>query len=543
MSNRKLILSFGAAAMFLSACDTDKLTRANENPNDPTNAPSAALFTNSARLAAARWIDGVGGTRYGFLPQHLAQAQYPDDDQYLSARLGAAATAGLFNGSYNAELQDLALIIDRGQTASDAGLWGPAQVLSSWEFGVLTDVYGDVPYSQAFDPAVLTPVYDPQATIYTGIFADLNAASDALATASNSLGSGDPIYGGDPASWRKFANSLRLRHALRLANVAGEAARINTEISAAIADGGVAGMIDENAENARLVWPGDGIYDSPWANNFKTRDDHRISTRLLTIMEELNDPRITVYAMPAEVVVPEVVVGGVQRTQNWCPAFAGGACYVGLQNALTQATASPLLANTSRPGSIFYPGVTSYGTFGGLGTKFPSYFMTAAETYFNLAEASQRGFGGLTAATAATYYNLGITRSMEMWGMTSAQITAYLATPGVVYTPGNAGLIQIATQKWLALYTDPIQAWAEVRRTCQPARVEPGPNARTNFNIIPRRFQYSNTEQAVNGTNRTAAITTLNPATDDLRSRFYWDNATGWAASPTYVAGCTDKTS
>src|SRR5687768_4915366 len=101
MSNRKLILSFGAAAMLLSACDTDKLTRANENPNDPTDAPSTALFTNSARLAAARWIDGVGGTRYGFLPQHLAQAQYPDDDQYLSARLGAAATAGLFNGSYN----------------------------------------------------------------------------------------------------------------------------------------------------------------------------------------------------------------------------------------------------------------------------------------------------------------------------------------------------------------------------------------------------------------------------------------------------------
>jgi hypothetical protein len=543
MSNRKLILSFGAAAMLLSACDTDKLTRANENPNDPTDAPSTALFTNAARLSAARWLDGVGGTRYGFLPQHLAQAQYPDDDAYLSARLGAAATSGLFNGAYNSELQDLALIMGRGRTANDAGLWAPAQVLSSWGFGVLTDVYGDVPYSEAFDPAVLTPVYDPQASIYTGLFTTLNEASDALAGASNSLGSGDPIYGGDPALWRQFANSLRLRHALRLTNVAAEAGRVNTEIAAALADGGVAGMIDVNAENARLVWPGDGIYDNPWANNFKTRDDHRISTRLLTIMEELNDPRITVYAMPAEVVIPEVLVGTQKRTENWCPTFAGGACYVGLTNALTQATASPLLANTSRPGAIFYPGVTTYGTFGGQGGRFPSYFATAAETYFNLAEAAQRGFGGLNATQAAGFYINGITRSMEMWGMTSAQITAYLAQPAVVYTPGNAGLIQIATQKWLALYTDPIQAWSDVRRTCQPARVEPGPNARANYNIIPRRLQYSTTEGAVNSTNRATAVTTLSPATDDLRSRFYWDNLTGWQTSPTYVAGCTDKTS
>jgi hypothetical protein len=185
MTNRKLFLSLGAAlSLFATACDPDKVTEANNNPNDPTDAPSSALFTNAARLAAARWLDGVGGTRYGFLPQHLAQVQYPDDDQYLAARLGASATSGLFNGSYNAELQDLDVVIARGLAANDAGTYAPAQILSSWEFGVLTDVFGDVPYSEAFDPAVLRPAYDPQATIYTGLFATLNSASDALATAS-----------------------------------------------------------------------------------------------------------------------------------------------------------------------------------------------------------------------------------------------------------------------------------------------------------------------------------------------------------------------
>lgn len=537
MSNRNLFRSLGAAlALSATACDADKITDANNNPNDPTDAPSSALFTNAARLGAARWLDGVGGIRYGFLPQHLAQVQYPDDDQYLSARLGAAATsAGLFNNSYNSELQDLKLIIDRGMTANQAGLWGPAQVLSAWEFGVLTDVFGAIPYSEAFDPAILRPSYDAQADIYTGLFTTLNAASDGLGSATNVLGTGDPIFAGDPASWRRFANSLRLRHALRLTNVLAEAGRVNTEVGLAVA-AAEGGLIDDNSENARLVWPGDGIYDSPWANNFKSRDDHRISTRLLTIMRNNADPRISVYAMPAATVIPEVA----GRTLNYCPNTPT-VCYVGLTNALTQATASPLLPNTSRPGDIFYPGVTAYGTFGGPGKTFPSYFFTAAETNFLLAEAAQRNIGGLTAAQAAGYYNVGVTRSMEMWGIGAVAIATYLAQPAVAYTPGNAGLVQIATQKWLALYTDPIQAWSEVRRTCQPAIVEPGPNAR--FATLPRRLQYSTTEGAVNAAERTLAVASLSPATDVLTSRFYWDNAAGWAASPTYVAGCSDRSS
>ena len=95
MINRKLFLSLSTVALFATACDADKVTEANNNPNDPTDAPSTALFTNAARLAAARWLDGVNGTRYGFLPQHMAQVQYPDDDQYLAARLGASATANI----------------------------------------------------------------------------------------------------------------------------------------------------------------------------------------------------------------------------------------------------------------------------------------------------------------------------------------------------------------------------------------------------------------------------------------------------------------
>lgn len=529
MWNRKLTVGLGVAlALGTSACDTDSLTAANNNPNDPTDAPTPALFTTAARLTAARWLDGVGGTRYGFLPQHLAEVQYPESDAYV--RLTASSTSGLFNGAYITELQDLDVVVQRGRAANDAGIWGPAQVLSTYGIAVLTDVFGDVPYTQALDPEVLRPAYDPQQAIYDSIFTTLNAASDALASASNRLGSADPIYAGDPAAWRRFANSLRLRHAMRLTNV--NLAKANTEVAAAVA-ATEGGLIEDNSQNARIVWPGNGIYDNPWANNFKTRDDHRISTRLISVMQATNDPRIAVYAMPA---TPPAVPDS--RTSTWCPPFTAGQCYVGLANALTHATASPLLPSTSRPGVIFYPGVTTYGTFGGSGVSFPSYYFTAAETRFLLAEAAQRGIGGVTGAAA--HYAAGVTASMQMWGVSAAQIAAFLAANP--YAGGNAGLVQIATQKWVALYTDPIQAWSEVRRTCRPAVVEPGTSAITN--VIPRRLQYSNTEAAVNKAEKEAAATRQwGRVTDSLNDRIYWDPQAGWSTSPTYVAGCSDRTS
>jgi hypothetical protein len=249
-------------------------------------------------------------------------------------------------------------------------------------------------------------------------------------------------------------------------------------------------------------------------------------------MRDYNDPRVAVLAMPAENVIAE----DPARTLNYCPG-GGTTCYVGLVNALTQTTASPLLPNTSRPGAIFYPGVTAYGTFGGSGGSYPSYFMTAAEVEFLLAEAAERGIGGVT--NAAQHYVNGITRHMEMLGISSAAIATYIAQPAVAYVPGTAGLIRIAEQKWIALYTDPIQAWSEVRRTCQPAIVEPGPNAR--FSVIPRRLQYSTTERAVNSASVQAAATRqLGTTTDVMTTPVYWDIRTN---APTYVAGCSDRSS
>jgi hypothetical protein len=124
---------------------------------------------------------------------------------------------------------------------------------------------------------------------------------------------------------------------------------------------------------------------------------------------------------------------------------------------------------------------------------------------------------------------------MEMWGIPEAAITAYLARPSVSYATAATTVERqkrIAIQKWLALYIDPIQAWSEFRRTCQPAILEPGPSA--VIDEIPRRLYYSNTESAVNKANYDAAV--VRQGADNFLTRIYWDKSPQLA--PTYEAGC-----
>jgi Starch-binding associating with outer membrane len=237
-----------------------------------------------------------------------------------------------------------------------------------------------------------------------------------------------------------------------------------------------------------------------------------------------------VSAMPATIDQPE----DPTRTLRYCPS-GSPPCYVGLFNALTQAEASPLVSYTSRPGAIFYAGVTAYGTFGGSGGSFPSFLMTAAEVEFIRAEAAERGLAGLTPAQAGGFYDAAITRSMEMWGISAPAIATYLANAGVSYAAAGSKverLKRIAIQKWLALYIDSIQAWTEFRRTCQPDILKPGPTAVVAQ--IPRRLQYSTTDKAVNATNYAAAV--ARQGADNFLTHIYWDK--NQTSAPTYVAGC-----
>lgn len=503
-------------ALGVVACNNDSLTNLNQNPNNPTSAPPGPVFTQAARISASRFVgNGFDLRQTEFVAQHWAEAQYPQEDQYQ--RLDAASTQGTWNGAYFTELEDLNKLIAAGTAAKKPGLFAPAQILQSWDFEYLTDTWGDIPYSQALqgDSAggSLTPAFDPQKEIYASLMAKLTTDATQLmsASAANEYGSADPVYGGDPASWAKFANSLHARLAMRLVNV--DPATASAELQKAF--NGPGGVFTSNADAAALVWPGDGIYNNPMTDNFSTRDDHRVSQTLANILIDNNDPRTPILMQP------------VQDSS----LYPNG--YGGMPNGLDQATAGNYLTTASRPGAYLYPGATTFGTFGSAANKKnPSYFMTYAELAFIQAEAAERSLGGLNPGQAAGFYNDGITASMEQFGVKDqAAIAAYLAQPGIAYQGGTPGLKQIAVQKWIALVGDGAQAWASWRRTCQPSTIKPGPAAVVNF--VPRRFYYPTTEASLNDANLKAAI--AKQGADNFATRIYWDS------NPTAAPTCTSN--
>jgi SusD/RagB-like outer membrane lipoprotein len=479
------------------ACNTSDITTANRNPNSPTTAPAGALFTSAVAASVRRWV-GFGGA--AIITQQLANTTYPTADSYIS--LQADGTSGTFNSAYTNDLPDLRQVVAKGRAAGQPGIYGPAMVMQTWDYSYLTDQWGDVPYSEAAkaDSGIVTPKYDAQKDIYTGFFTTLKSAADAMAGAaagSPGLGNSDPIYNGDLTKWRRFDNSLHARYAMRVVNV--DPATADAELKVAFSDPG--GVLQSNADNAKLTWPGDGVSDNPFADNLKQRDDARLARTMTSLMT--NDPRIKVYGQP--------VVDS--------SAYPAG--YGGMPAALTQDSANAWYRKASRPGVIFYPGVTSYGTFGtSAGLSQPSYLMTYAEVLFIRAEAAERSIGGVPHGEAAADYYAAIRASMAQWGVTdAAAINAFISGPTITYQGGTAGLKQIAIQKWIALYSDDVQAWAEWRRTCQPAGVVPGPN--TIVPYIPRRYYYSTTEASVNAANLNAAIARQGP--DNFATRMYWD--------------------
>lgn len=486
-------------AAAVAGCNNDQITSLNNNPNAPTSAPTPAVFTNAVQGAVANFLGAGYDLRdIGLIVQHFAENQYISNDYYQG--VGPTAQNVVFTNAYRNDLEDFQIVRRAGVAANDGSLSGPAIIMQQWEFGYLTNSWGDVPYSQALagdsSTAITQPAYDAQKDIYASMFAALTSASASLqATSNNTLGSADPIYGGVNARWQKFGNSLHARAAIAIVNA--DRATADRELRAAFTAPG--GVFTSNADNAMLVWPGDGVFDNPWAANFASRDDDRMSKTFIDTLNHYNDPRVTVYAMPAE---------------------ATG-LYAGQPNGLATDEAVAYSDQASRPGAIFYPGPVQYGagSYGGAGKKYPSYLMTYAELSLIKAEAAERGLGGLNAGQAAAFYNAGITASMNQWGITDgAAIAAYLAGPEVAYKGGTAGLKQIAIQKWIALYSDAGQAWFEWRRTCTPSLALTG-NAYLPY--VPRRLEYPQQELSSNNDQVQVAATRMGG--DDNNTHMYID--------------------
>jgi len=520
---RKTFLSASlvAASLFagLTACNNDKLTSVNANPNAPETVQSSSLFTN----ATVGVMSTVRGSSFehglsGLWDQHYAEIQYAEADLNLprnstTEALWTTFYAGTITGQTMGSLQDFNQIL--AQSGNQTMLAAPALVMRAFLVETMTDLWGDIPFSDAGKGRDnLTPKYDTQQVVYDSIFASLTKAASSLAAVpaarvdlDPAYGQADPVYGQLGLSnseqnlqWIKLANSLHARAAMRLSKV--DAAKSKAELTKALAGP----VFTDNSDNAFISWPG-GVVANPLCQNWAdspncggTRDDQRISERFIDTLKVTADPRLAKYALPT---------GASQKTKG---KTACDITYRGFPNGHSSAD----VPNPCDPaGKNFSFSDYSRPTLSIRMQDSPSYIMTYSELLFIKAEAAERGF---IAGSAAQFYTDAITASMEQWGVSAADIAAYLAQPSVAYVPGTQGLKQIAYEKWVSLFNLETEAYAEYRRLDYPV-LKPGPEAVTN--TIPTRLPYPDIENSLNGTNLAAAKGTQ--GNTDITGKVWWD--------------------
>lgn len=466
------ITSLIILVLVLSACN-DRLDEINTNQNS-TEYPQVAFLLTGVQKQGADLYWGAENNYNSTLlfVQFWASIQYPEADRF---DLANTDFTDLWNKGYATLITDLNTIIDFPKEKANDNYKGIALSLRSWVFLLLTDAYGNIPYSEAGKN--MTPAYDTQRDVYLGLLKDLASAQSLLNTSAGSVG-GDAVYKGNIAKWKKFTNSLRLRIALRIADKEPDLAK--AEIVSVTND--AAGLIGNNSEIFQFVYT-NSPQQNPIAAVFETRDDDRMSQTVVNKLYDLNDPRLPVYAQ--------------------LPSDTSVLRYVGLPNAIDNPSGWGF-AKTSRPGSYF------------LKPESPAVIFSYAEVQFALSEAVARGF---IAGDAEGYYKQAITASLNQFGITdTATIGRYLRQPSVKYDASNYKKT-IGEQKWIAFYGQGLDAFAEWRRLDYP-ELKAG-SAGVLDGKIPVRFFYPGTEQSLNGKSYTAAV--ANQGDDLLTTRLWFD--------------------
>jgi len=469
-------------SLFLASC-TDDFETINDNPNAPQQVSPEFLLTNVIAAESNENTYNQGLRLNNYLAQFNADVEFERIDRY---ELGG--NSGYWNLIYGL-LTDLETM--KTLPGYNDAYDGVAEIMRSYLFSQLTDMWGDVPYSEAvrFTELNFTPVYDTQESIYTdpenGILARLEAAAVQLQNTSESI-RGDIMFGNDLEKWVRFANSLQVRFRVRISKRTSDFSKLQE-----LADGAM--LMQSNADNAVVPYLGAAPNQFPlFSASTGIYQGLKMSTTVETILKEWDDPRIAVFFNPTQ----ESLLGGT-------PEFKG------MPNGLSTQTISEreiVLNDVSNMADRFR--VVPDGV--------DAQLMLYSEVQFALAEAVERGY---ITGDAEAYYQNGI---MAHFAYYDAQVPAdYFAREAIALngsTEENLG--KILTQKWLSLFMVGHEAWFNIRRTGIPA-LTPGPD---NFNDdqYPSRYLYPESEQAANKTNYDAAVSRIGG--DNINIKNWWEN-------------------
>ena len=421
-----------------------------------------------------------------------------------------SVASGNWNSLYQNNIKELTdVIVKTKDLPAKSNLYNMARIWKAYSFMILTDTYGDIPYSQAgknYLEGISAPIYDTQESVYSAILTELESASAAL-DASKAKVSTDLLYDGDVTKWKRFGFSLLLRASMRLSKV--NPAKSAEYVAKAVAGG----LMQSNADNAIIR------HNASFANPIGSQLNggqsafFYLAEDFVEFLKKANDPRLESIAV--RYVGATSGAQQIESRANRTKDVQIGAPLGYDNTTITVAVKEKKLA------SLWDYSQLDRTRVGGLNA--PSFLVTYSETQLLLAEAAHRKW---TTGTASTLYSSGIKAHMQQfasYGTTStiseAAINAYLlANP---LTPGKE-LEEINTQYWVSSFLVGPESWANFRRSGFPVLKPnsfPGSDLKTEPFI--RRLTYVDAELNVNKANVQKAIERQGANTMD--TRIWWD--------------------
>lgn len=465
----------------LPSC-TDGFESINTDPNRMPVVPPSSLLAPT--IYYGHWtLLNYSRSVFGQLMQYSVQTNgFESISQYT---IKDSQPTYLWNNLYR-RLNDANEMCVLAEDLEDDTSLAVGLTLKAWLMANITDIWGDVPYSEALkaNEGQYQPKFDNQEDIYTGILADLERANTIFATSSTTISeTSDILYGGSKAKWRKLCNSLRVRYLLRVSS------QSSMNSGAKIQE-----ILDNPSKNPIFTSAADGAIISysgvePFVNpfyNVKTNEfsgNFRMCSRLVKQMNGTNDPRRSLYMT----------------------SIAGE--YYGIDSGNDQAYILEAMDNNGLGTSRFHTNLQN--------KNYQYALMSYSELQFCLAEAAHRG---LISGNATQYHENALRATFTEWKSTASAtaINAFVTRASVAY---DGTLDRIMEQKWISLFFVGYESWNDYRRTGLPQM--PMGNALDNQGVLPTRLRYPAILQSINATNWKQAVDNLG-GTDSMTSKLWW---------------------
>ncbi|WP_026915142.1 SusD/RagB family nutrient-binding outer membrane lipoprotein [Christiangramia portivictoriae] len=454
---------FASAIVCFSSCEKVDFHGINENPNEPTQ-PSSGSLLASAEGAVSAYVSATTPNLY---VQYLSNGQYDEESRYQTLNWDTSYWYGV--------LTDIDRMIEISENPNQIAA---GTILRVYLMEGMTTRWGRLPYSEALQGLENQfPAYDSQEEIYNGLFAELDSALAMIQTGGTAV-QGDYIFGGDVSRWESFGQTLKMVMALRLSNA--DPALGQQKFNEALGN-----EIMSNSDNFTYPYLADENNDNPWEDRFLApsfRRDYLVSDVFVNAL---------VGSGSAEDPEDERLMGMAE------PAFNSGT-FVGAPYGMSNSATDDYSFITE---DIIYNQEASL------------YMFTYAEVLFARAEAAELGW---TSEDAEDLYAQAITASFQQWGQSSEDASDYINE-----NPYD-GLESIGYEKWVALYFQGYEAWAEWRRLeamgYEKALTAPD-DLLSNATDIPDRQAYAATAASLNEESYNEAISAQ--GADELNTKIW----------------------